>query len=72
MAITERLDDLTHLLRTVGTDEGAVAVPHGRGDELKGGGSGPDPRSPKARVRSTRDRQAPSTRAASNVTSTCR
>ena len=41
--ITERLQDLSGLLRTVGERDGPVVLPTGRGDEARHGGS-PDPR----------------------------
>jgi error-prone DNA polymerase len=41
--VAERLTDLSDLLRTVGDREEAFPLPHGRGDEAKGGG-GPDQR----------------------------
>jgi error-prone DNA polymerase len=53
--IAERLYDLSHMLKTIGTEEDALAVPHSRGDEIRGGGSGPDPRSPKVPTFKPRD-----------------
>lgn len=44
--IADRLLDLTDMLKTIG-DGDMGAVPHSRGDEVRGGGSGPDPRTPK-------------------------
>jgi error-prone DNA polymerase len=41
--VAERLTDLSDLLRSVGDREEAFPLPHGRGDEAKGGG-GPDQR----------------------------
>lgn len=53
--IAERLYDLSHMLRTIGVEEDALPVPHGRGDEIRSGGSGPDPRSPKVPTFKPRD-----------------
>jgi error-prone DNA polymerase len=41
--IAERLVDLTDLLNSLGSRDETFPLPHGRGDEAKGGG-GPDPR----------------------------
>ena len=46
--IAERLYDLTNMLKRNGAGEDVMPVPHGRGDELKGGGAGPAPRGLKA------------------------
>ncbi len=46
--VVNRLDDLTPLLRRVGERDGPFALPHGRGDEARSGGS-PDRREAKAK-----------------------
>ena len=53
--IAERLHDFTDMLRTIGASEDELTVPHSRGDEIRGGGSGPDPRSPKVPALKPRD-----------------
>jgi len=53
--IAERLYDLTAMLKTIGAGDDALAVPHSRGDEIRGGGSGPDPRSPRIPTFKPRD-----------------
>jgi error-prone DNA polymerase len=42
--IAHRLHDLSGVLASVGDRDAAFPLPHGRGDELRRGGPGPDPR----------------------------
>jgi error-prone DNA polymerase len=41
--IAERSYNLTNMLKRIGAGENVMPVPHSRGDELKGGGTGPNP-----------------------------
>ena len=41
--VAHQLTDLSADLATVGSRDAAFSLPHGRGDQVKGGG-GPDPR----------------------------
>jgi error-prone DNA polymerase len=45
--IVEEVEDLTRELKSVAGRGQALILPSGRGDEAKGGGSGPDNRDPK-------------------------
>jgi error-prone DNA polymerase len=42
--VADRLHDLSGLLASVGDRDAAFPLPHGRGDELRYGSAGPDPR----------------------------
>jgi error-prone DNA polymerase len=42
--VAERLTDLSAELASVGNREASFPLPHGRGDQVRHGGSGPDPR----------------------------
>ena len=42
--VARQLVDLSAELASVGERDGAFPLPHGRGDEARNGGSGPDPR----------------------------
>src|ERR1700682_4196756 len=42
--VAHRLTDLSNTLASVGSRDAAFALPHGHGDQLRRGGSGPDPR----------------------------
>ena len=57
--VARRLQDLTGLLASVGQREAAFPLPHGRGDEARSGGSGPDPRDKPPRGVKARDIYVP-------------
>jgi len=57
--VAHRLTDLSAELASVGGREGAFPVPHGRGDQVRHGGSGPDPRDIPPREWRTRDIYVP-------------
>ncbi|CDX12085.1 Error-prone DNA polymerase 2 [Mesorhizobium plurifarium] len=42
--VARKISDLSAELASVGEREGSFPVPHGRGDQVRNGGSGPDPR----------------------------
>ncbi|MBZ9764331.1 error-prone DNA polymerase [Mesorhizobium sp. CA8] len=42
--VARKIRDLSAELASVGEREGSFPVPHGRGDQVRNGGSGPDPR----------------------------
>jgi error-prone DNA polymerase len=42
--VARRITDLSAELASVGEREGSFPVPHARGDQVRNGGSGPDPR----------------------------
>ncbi|TPI76240.1 error-prone DNA polymerase [Mesorhizobium sp. B2-8-9] len=42
--VARKISDLSNELASVGEREGSFPVPHGRGDQVRNGGSGPDPR----------------------------
>lgn len=42
--VARKISDLSAELASVGEREGSFHVPHGRGDQVRNGGSGPDPR----------------------------
>lgn len=53
--IAQRITDLSAELASVGTREAAFPLPHGRGDQVRNGGSGPDPRELPPKGLRTRD-----------------
>ncbi len=53
--VAQRITDLSAELASVGAREEAFPVPHGRGDQVRHGGSGPDPRETPPRGLRTRD-----------------
>jgi error-prone DNA polymerase len=53
--IVEQVADLTHDLKSVAGLDAPFPLPSGRGDEAKGGGSGPDSRDPKPQIIKPRD-----------------
>lgn len=57
--VARRLHDLTGLLASVGQRDAAFPLPHGRGDEARTGGAGPDPRDRPPRVVRARDMFVP-------------
>jgi error-prone DNA polymerase len=42
--VAQRISDLSADLASVGARDAAFPLPHGRGDQVRHGGSGPDPR----------------------------
>jgi error-prone DNA polymerase len=56
--VAHQLADLSADLATVGSRDAAFPLPHGRGDQVKGGG-GPDPRELPPKGLRTRDIYAP-------------
>ena len=56
--VAHQLTDLSADLATVGSRDAAFPLPHGRGDQVKGGG-GPDPRELPPKGLRTRDIYAP-------------
>ncbi len=57
--VARRLHDLTPLLSSLGQRDRAFPLPHGRGDEARGGGAGPDPRDRPPRGVKSRDMFVP-------------
>ncbi len=57
--VARRLHDLTPLLASLGRRDDAFPLPHGRGDEARGGGAGPDPRDRPPRGVKSRDMFVP-------------
>ena len=53
--VAQKLTDLSGLLRSVGDRDQPFPLPHGRGDEVYHGGSGPDPRELPPKGMRTRD-----------------
>lgn len=53
--IAQRITDLSAELASVGSREAAFPLPHGRGDQVRNGGSGPDPRELPPKGLRTRD-----------------
>ncbi|RWH52864.1 MAG: DNA polymerase III subunit alpha [Mesorhizobium sp.] len=53
--VAQRLTDLSAELASVGQRDAAFPIPHGRGDQVRHGGSGPDPREAPPRGLRTRD-----------------
>lgn len=53
--VAQRITDLSAELASVGERDVAFPVPHGRGDQVRHGGSGPDPREAPPRGLRTRD-----------------
>ncbi|ARM88182.1 error-prone DNA polymerase 1 [Rhizobium sp. CIAT894] len=53
--VAQRITDLSADLASVGSRDGAFPLPHGRGDEARTGGSGPDPRELPPKGLRTRD-----------------
>jgi hypothetical protein len=56
--VAHQLTDLSADLATVGSRDAAFSLPHGRGDQVKGGG-GPDPRELPPKGLRTRDIYVP-------------
>jgi len=42
--VAQRINDLGADLASIGSRDAAFPLPHGRGDEIRNGGSAPDPR----------------------------
>jgi len=57
--VAQRLTDLSAELASVGQRDAAFPVPHGRGDQVRYGGAGPDPREAPPRGLRTRDIYVP-------------
>ena len=57
--VAQRLTDLSAELASVGQRDAAFRLPHGRGDQVRHGGSGPDPREAPPRGLRTRDIYSP-------------
>ena len=57
--VAKRLHDLTPLLASLGRRDSAFPLPHGRGDEARTGGAGPDPRDKPPRGVKARDMFVP-------------
>ncbi|RRY11306.1 error-prone DNA polymerase [Brucella anthropi] len=53
--VAQRITDLSADLASVGSREAAFPLPHGRGDQVRNGGSGPDPRELPPKGLQTRD-----------------
>ncbi|WP_287095239.1 OB-fold nucleic acid binding domain-containing protein, partial [Mesorhizobium sp.] len=53
--VAQRLTDLSAELASVGQRDAAFPLPHGRGDQVRHGGSGPDPREAPSHRARTRD-----------------
>ncbi|RWX04967.1 DNA polymerase III subunit alpha [Rhizobium leguminosarum] len=53
--VAERITDLSADLASVGSRDAAFPLPHGRGDQVRNGGSGPDPRELPPKGLRTRD-----------------
>jgi error-prone DNA polymerase len=53
--VAQRITDLSAELASVGSRNAAFPLPHGRGDEVRNGGSGPDPRELPPKGLRTRD-----------------
>lgn len=53
--VAQRVTDLSAQLASVGERDGRFPLPHGRGDQVRHGGSGPDPRELPPRGLRTRD-----------------
>lgn len=53
--VAQRITDLSADLASVGSRDAAFPLPHGRGDEARNGGSGPDPRELPPKGLRTRD-----------------
>lgn len=53
--VAQRITDLSSELASVGSRDAAFPVPHGRGDQVRHGGSGPDPRELPPKGLRTRD-----------------
>lgn len=53
--VAQRITDLSADLASVGSREAAFPLPHGRGDQVRNGGSGPDPRELPPKGLRTRD-----------------
>jgi len=53
--VPRRIADLSAELASVGKREGSFPLPHARGDEVRNGGSGPDPRNCRPRGLRSRD-----------------
>jgi error-prone DNA polymerase len=54
--------DLSNTLASVGSRDAAFALPHGHGDQLRRGGSGPNPRELPTKELRTRDIHFPDLR----------
>ncbi|MCW2359821.1 MULTISPECIES: error-prone DNA polymerase [Bradyrhizobium] len=57
--VAQRITDLSADLASVGSREAAFPLPHGRGDQIRNGGSGPDPRELPPKGLRTRDIYVP-------------
>ena len=57
--VAERLTDLSAELASVGNRDASFPLPHGRGDQVRHGGSGPDPRDLLAKEHRRRDIRVP-------------
>jgi error-prone DNA polymerase len=53
--VAQRIIDLSPELASVGEREADFRLPHGRGDQVRNGGSGPDPREQPPKPARTRD-----------------
>ncbi|MGR9426302.1 error-prone DNA polymerase [Rhizobium leguminosarum] len=57
--VAQRITDLSADLASVGSRDAAFPLPHGRGDQVRNGGSGPDPRELAPKGLRTRDIYVP-------------
>jgi error-prone DNA polymerase len=53
--VAQRITDLAGDLASVGSRDAAFPLPHGRGDQVRNGGAGPDPRELPPKGLRTRD-----------------
>ncbi|TIV66682.1 MAG: error-prone DNA polymerase, partial [Mesorhizobium sp.] len=53
--VAQRITDLSADLASVGSRDAAFPLPHGRGDQVRNGGAGPDPRELPPKGLRTRD-----------------
>jgi error-prone DNA polymerase len=60
--VAHRVTDLSNTLASVGSRDAAFALPHGHGDQLRRGGSGPNPRELPTKELRTRDIHFPDLR----------
>jgi error-prone DNA polymerase len=57
--VAQRIVDLSAELASVGEREASFPLPHGRGDQIRNGGSSPDPREQPSKAMRTRDIYVP-------------
>jgi transposase len=65
--VAQHLTDLSGELASVGDREAVFPLPHGRGDQVRHGGSGPDPRALSPKGLRTRDIYIPDLRLGSGI-----